>query len=72
MWKLKKKKKRCKWTYLQNRLQLTYLQNNEPYFISMTMKTIVTDIGNKFIVTNEGSRKGINWEIGTDIHTLLI
>ena len=49
-----------KWTYLQNRYSYkwTYLQNT------------VTDVENKFMVTG-GQEGGINWEIGTDIYTLL-
>ena len=35
---------------------------------SLFLKDTVTDVENKFMVTRRG---GINWEIGTDIYTLL-
>lgn len=34
-------------------------------------KQIVTDTENKLIVIKGESRRGINWEIGIDIHTAM-
>ena len=52
------------WNLKKKKYKLTFLQNRKR----------VTDVENKLMVSKEGKRWGgrINWEVGTDICTLLL